>query len=109
VRKTAQSTYIFFIFALAVVFIATYLFYRYTATEFLEKRIANNLTMITETVSETLSYKIDRDYHKLAKYMEEKEYADIDTEDLATMFTEEVTLGQLFTTGVFPSIPSFQI
>lgn len=99
-RKTAQSTYIFFIFALAVVFIATYLFYRYTATEFLEKRIANNLTMITETVSETLSYKIDRDYHKLAKYMEEKEYADIDTEDLATMFTEEVTLGQLFTTGV---------
>ncbi len=99
-RKIAQSTYIFFIFILGVVFIATYLFYRYTSTEFLEKRVANNLTMITETVSETLSYQIDRDYHKLAEYMEGKEHQDIEGEDLAAMFTETITWGQLFDTGV---------
>lgn len=99
-KKITQSTYIFFIFILGVVFIATYFFYRYTSTEFLEKRVANNLTMITETVSETLSYKIDRDYRRLTEYMNEKEYTDIEEESLITVFTEEITWGRLLDTGI---------
>ncbi|MDD4057163.1 MAG: GGDEF domain-containing phosphodiesterase [Bacilli bacterium] len=99
-RKIVQSTYIFFIFILGVVFVATYFFYRYTSTEFLEKRVANNLTMITETVSETLSYKIDSDYRKLSDYMEGKEDTDISLESLDDLFSEDISMGKLLAKGI---------
>ena len=99
-RKIVQSTYIFFIFILGVVFVATYFFYRYTSTEFLEKRVANNLTMITETVSETLSYKIDSDYRKLSNYMNGREDADIRLESLDDLFSEDISIGKLLAKGI---------
>ncbi|HKM29193.1 MAG TPA: EAL domain-containing protein, partial [Bacilli bacterium] len=99
-KRLVQNIYFFFIFMLGVIFIATYFFYRYTSTEFLEKRAANNLTMITETVSETLSYKIDSDYRKLEKYLENKEYTDIDETSLGAIFTEEISFGRLLSSGL---------